>query len=460
MKPTSLPPQALASLTPGRKIFNATVSVATCSALVGFAATAKELVVARWFGRGDALDAFLIAFLLPSFLVNLVAGSFNAAMIPTFVEVREKEGKEAAQRLFSGVMVVSLGLLVGVSVLVGILAPYFLPLLGSGFNPAKLMLTRRLLYGLLPFIALSGLAVAWSAILNAGEYFGLPAISAILTPLSIMAFLLLLGKAWGIFTLAVGTVVGVALQAALLGWLLRARGVRLEPRWYGWDPSLRKVIGQYAPMLAGALMMGSTELVNQSMAAMLEPGSVAALNYARKVVTLFIVVGATPLGTAALPYFSQMVATRDWSGCRHTLKTYSRSIVLVTVPLTLGLVVFSHPLIRILFQRGAFTAADTKIVSRVQAFLSLQIPFYILAQLGVRFISALKRNSVLMVIAGVNLVVNVIFNLILMRYEGVAGIALSTSLVYLVSCALVYASIARSLRGRGALEEAHGNSSL
>jgi putative peptidoglycan lipid II flippase len=155
-----------------------------------------------------------------------------------------------------------------------------------------------------------------------------------------------------------------------------------------------------------------------------------------------------------------MVAKQDWSGCRQTLKTYSRSIVLVTVPITLGLVVFSHPLIKILFQRGAFTAVDTKIVSRVQAFLSLQIPFYILASLGVRLVSALKRNSVLMVIAGVNMVLNIIFNLILMRYAGVAGIALSTSFVYLVSCALIYASIAMSLRRLGRPEEVHGNSSL
>jgi putative peptidoglycan lipid II flippase len=460
MKLTSLQPQAPASLTPGRKIFNAAASVAVCSAIAGLGATAKELVVARWFGRGDALDAFLIAFLLPSFLVNLVAGSFNSAMIPTFIQVREREGKEAAQRLFSGVMVVSLGLLLGVSVLAGILAPYYLPLLGSGFSPEKLMLTRRLLYGLLPFIALSGLAVTWTAVLNAGEQFGLPALSAIVIPFSIMAFLLLLGRAWGIFALAMGTVTGAALQAAVLGRLLRKRGVRLEPRWYGWDPSLRQVVGQYAPMLAGSLLMGSTELINQSMAAMLEPGSVAALNYARKVVTLFIVVGAIPLSTAALPYFSQMVANRDWSGCRRTLRTYSLSIALVTVPITLGLVVFSHPLIKILFQRGAFTAADTRIVSRVQAFLSLQIPFYILVNLGVRVVSALKRNSVLMVIAGVNMLVNIILNLILMRYAGVAGIALSTSFVYLVSCVLVYASIARTLRRLGALKEAHGDSSL
>jgi len=456
MKLTSLQPQAPASLSSGRKIFNAAFSVAVCSAIAGLVSTAKELVVARWFGRGDALDAFLIAYLLPSFLVNLVAGSFNSAVIPTFIQVREREGDEAAQRLFSGVMVISLGLLVGVSILVGLLAPYFLPLLGSGFSPAKLMLTRQLLYALLPFIALSGLAVTWTGILNAGERFGPPALSLILTPLSTMVFLLLLGKRWGVFALVAGTVVGVALQAAVLGQMLSKRGGRLEPRWHGFDPALRQVIGQYAPMLAGALLMGSTELINQSMAAMLEPGSVAALNYARKVVSVFIVVGATPLGTAALPYFSQMVADGDWSGCRRTLKTYSRSIALMTVPLTLGLVVFSQPLIKIVFQRGAFTAGDTRVVSHVLVFLSLQIPFYILVILGIRLISALKRNFVLMVIAGVNMALNVILNLILMRYAGVAGIALSTSCVYLVSWVLVYASISRSLERLDSSEAAHG----
>jgi putative peptidoglycan lipid II flippase len=320
---------------------NAAASVAACSALVGLASTGKELAVARWFGRSDALDAYLIAYLLPSFLVALVAGSFNASMIPTFIRVREREGQEAAQRLLSGVMVVRLGLLVGVSVVVGLLAPYFLPILGSGFSPAKLMLTRRLLYVLLPFVFLSGLAVVWTAILNAGERFGLPALSAILAPLSIIGFLLLLGKAWGTLTVAAGTVTGVTLQAALLGSLLRKRGVRLEPRWYGWDANLRKVIGQYAPMVAGALLMGSTELVDQSRAAMLEPGSVAALNYARKIISLFIVVGATPLGNAALPYFSQMVATHDWSGCRHALRVYSQLIALVTVPITLAPAIFA-----------------------------------------------------------------------------------------------------------------------
>jgi putative peptidoglycan lipid II flippase len=356
-------------------------------------------------------------------------------------------------------MVISVGLLVVISALVGILPHYFLPFLGSGFSPAKLLLTRQLLYALLPYIALSGLAVTWTGMLNAEERFALPALSLILTPLSAIAFLLLLGRSWGIFALAAGTVAGVALQAAVLGGMLSRRGVRLEPRWHGLDPSLRRVIGQYAPMLACGLLMGSGDLVNQTMAAMLEPGSVAALNYARKVVSVFIVVGATPLGTAALPYFSQMVAERDWSGCRRTLKTYVRSVALITVPLTLGLMVFSHPLIRIIFQRGAFAAEDTRVVSHVLVFLSPEIPFFILVMLGIRLISALKRNSVLAVIAGVNMALNVILNLILMRYIGVAGIALSTSCVYLVSWVLVYVGISRSLGRLASFEAAHGKCS-
>ena len=191
--------------------------VAVFSSFALLASFAKELVVAKWFGRGDALDAFVIAFLLPSFLVNLVAGSMNSALIPTFIQVREKEGGEAAQRLFSSVMVFGLVLLVGVSIVIAVLGPYCLPLLGSGFSAGKLILTRRLLYVLLPFIALSGLITMWTSVLNAGEKFALPALLPILTPVSIVLSLFLIGNKWGIYALAAGTVAGVALQVVLTG---------------------------------------------------------------------------------------------------------------------------------------------------------------------------------------------------------------------------------------------------
>jgi putative peptidoglycan lipid II flippase len=437
-----------------RKIFRATAVLTAVSSLVLVASTAKELAVANYFGRSDALDAFLIAYVLPAFVVNIVAGSFNSAVIPTYIEVRETEGREAAQQLFSSAITWSLGLLAAVGVLLAVLAPYYLPLLGSRFSASKLLLTRHLLYVLLPLVVMSALTVNWTAVLNAGEKFALPAILPALVPLAALGSLVALRKLWGIYALAVGTVAGTVLQTAALAWTARAHGVRLRPHWYGLDVRLRQVIGQYAPKVAGALLMGTSDLVDQSMAAMLQPGSVAALNYARKIVSVLVVVGAIPIGTASLPYFSEMVAKGDWDSCRHTLRTYAGLIALVTVPLTAGLVVFARPLIHAVFERGAFSARDTAVVSRVEAWLALQIPFYVLASMGVRVVSALKRNALLMTFAAVSAVLNVVLNLLLMKRYGVAGIALSTSIVYLVSCTLIFASLYVLLRRKEWL--AHG----
>src|SRR2546426_1119848 len=417
-------------LSTNRKIFRAAVVVGTFTVVAKVGATAKELVVARWFGRGDVLDAFLIAFLLPSFFVNLVAGSFHLALIPTFIQVRETEGREAAQRLFSSVTALSLGILVGLSILLGLTAPYYLRLLGSGFSPAKLALTRDLTYLLLPNVVLGGLEGILVAILNAEERFALPAFLPVVSPLVAVLSLFAAGKSLGIFALALGTVVGQAIETVVLLWALKRRGVRFAPRWIGLDPNLRQVALHYAAMVAGAFLMGGTTLVDQSMAAMLDPGSVAALNYANKLVSAISGTATLALSTAALPYFSQMVASEDWEGCRHTLKSYSRLTALATVPITLGLVLYSRPLVQILFQRGAFTAADTSVVSLTQAMYSIQIPFYVLGILLSRVVASLKRTDLLMYGAGINLTLDIILNLIFMKLMGVAGIALSTSLFY------------------------------
>jgi putative peptidoglycan lipid II flippase len=190
-------------------------------------------------------------------------------------------------------------------------------------------------------------------------------------------------------------------------------------------------------MLAGAFLMGSTSLVDQSMAAMLAGGSVAALSYGSKIVGAISTTGANALSTAALPYFSKMISANDWNGCRHTLKRYSLLAASVTLPLTLLLMVFSRPLVRLVFQRGAFTAADTELVTWIQIYYAIQIPFYVLSLLFVRFLSSARRNDLLMYASAINLFVDIVLNLFFMRFWGVAGIALSTSIVFLISFAFV-----------------------
>lgn len=221
--------------------------------------------------------------------------------------------------------------------------------------------------------------------------------------------------------------------------------MRLRLRWCGFNPRVSRVLGQFAPMLAGAFLMSSSGLVDQSMAAMLPRGSVAALSYANKVVAVVITIGTTALSTATLPYLSKMVAQNDWQGCRHTLKRYSLLVFLTTVPLTLGLMALSKPLVRLLFQRGAFTGADTELVSWVQICYSVQVPFYVMGALYVRFVSSARRNHVLLYVSAVNLVLDIVLNLVLMRRWGIAGVAMSTSLVCVFSLVVLVAWSARFL---------------
>ena len=109
---------------------------------------------------------------------------------------------------------------------------------------------------------------------------------------------------------------------------------------------------------------------------------------------------------------------------------------------------FSEPMVRVVFERGSFNASDTRVVSVVTACFALQIPFYVAGILGVRLLNALGKGRSIMLICAANMLVNVFGNLILMRWMGVAGIALSTSLVYLLSCVLVFYVILTELKQR------------
>ena len=415
------------------------------SVLVRLAFMGRELTVAHWFGRSDPLDAFLIAMVLPGFMLNLLVSALGAALVPLLIETRHKDSAEAADQLLSTLMVLTTVGLCSLALLLGVFAPFYLPYLGHNFSASKLLLTRHLLYLLLPWLVCSGIANFCTAILNAGEKFALPAVVPLLTPFIAILFVRSEAPRWGIYSLAAGTVAGSMIEVVLLLHSLRSHGVQVRFRWHGLDERVRVALFQYLPMMAGAFLMGSTTVVDQSMAALLPGGSVAALNYANRVVTGLLTVGATGLSTATLPYFSKMVAQKDWHGCRHTLKRYSVLVAAITVPLTVLLIVFSKPLVRLLFERGAFSSMDTELVSRTQACYLIQIPFYVAGILFVRFLSSVRRTDLLMYISAANLVLDVVLNLVLMKRWGVAGIALSSSIVYLISCACVVACSVRLL---------------
>jgi putative peptidoglycan lipid II flippase len=424
--------------TTNRKILRAAIIVGSLGLLTKVAATLKEVIVARSFGRGDEVDAFLIAFVLPSLLLNVGMSSLGYALVPIYVEARHHE-VESAHELLAKVILIGSMALVGLAALLGLFAPLYLPWLAHSFSAAKLELTREMLYLLLPWVVFSGIAALATATLNGTERFALPAIMPLVTSFLTICFVLMFARRWGVFTLVGGAVLGSLLESMFLLYLLRRDGLRFQHWRSGLDERVRSVFSQYAPVLAGGILMGSTTVVDQAMAAMLPSGNVAALGYANRLIGGLLSLAGLSLSTATLPYFSKMVAANDWAGCRHTLKRYSVLVLIVSVPFTLLVIAFSHPIIRFVYQHGAFTAADTQLVSWVQVCYAIQIPFFVWSMLFVRFITAIRHNKVLMYASAINLILDISLNLALMPSLHVAGIALSTSIVYIVSLIMVSA---------------------
>lgn len=424
------------------RILGAVITVALLTLFVKFLGMAKELVVAWRFGTGDQLDSFYIGYLVPEVIINVVAGAFNTALIPTYIKVREQEGQVKANKLLSSATVLSLAILSFTTVGLLLGAPLYLPRLASGFSPEKLDLTYKLLWTASPLVLLTGLLTIWSGVLNAGERFALAAIAPIIFPL-LTIMLLFMVPNWGVFGLTGGLVGGALIELILLGIALRRQHIAILPRWYGYDRNLHQVTQQYLPMIAGSFLMCSTGLVDQAMAATLPSGSVSSLNYGNRITALPITLISTALGTAVIPYFSKMVANGEWRELRSTLNQAMQWITIATIPITLGLVYFSEPIVRILFQRGSFTAHDVQLVAQIQIFFALQIPLRGPGALVVQLISTARANHILMWGSAINLIINIVLDSYFMNLFGVAGIALSTTFVYLFSTTYLWISANR-----------------
>jgi putative peptidoglycan lipid II flippase len=439
--------RAFASGSVNGRIFYAMTIIIAASFGVKLAMIGKDIVIAGSLGLGDALDAFLIALVVPTFAEMVLAQSFAAAFMPAYIRVQEHEGPAAAKRFFAHAMFVNLCLLSVSTVLLALAGEPLLHLVAARFSPAKLALAHDAYLAVLLMVPIFGQLSLWGAVLNAGEKFALVALSPILTPLITIAVVTALGReAVSVHALAWATVAGCAAELVAVGAALHRRGLLPAPRWRGErDAGAGQVLGQYIPLVLSAIIMGSSPVIDQSMASWLGSGNVAALNYGTKIPGILTGIGVTAMGTAVLPHFSRLVAVNDYATLRHTLGTYARWIVILSIPVTAAFIASSHWIVQFVFERGAFGPEDTALVSRIQQMYLVQVPFFVLGILGVRALVAMSKNHLLTIMSLVNVVVNVVGNVIFMGWFGVSGIALSTSVVYVVSMTMIWILVHRNL---------------
>lgn len=358
----------------------------------------REIIFAAVFGAGFLADAFQAAFKISNTLRDLFAeGALSAAFVKTFTDYQVKRTEEEAWRLASMVMN-ALAVVLSVVTIIGIFAsPYLIQYLARGFSPEKAALATTLTQIMFPFILLVALAAVAMGVLNTKGHFGVPASAS--TAFNVFSIIFGLAFAywlsggrmagnaadvnavpesfaqWAIIGMAIGVLIGGAAQFLIQVPLMLKIGFRFRPVLSFTDPGVLQVARLMAPAILGVSSVQIKVFIDVFLLSAIEGGN-SWLPYAFRLMQFPIGVFGVAIGTAAIPALSRLAAEENFRKFRTTLADAIRLVFFLTLPSACGLIVLGEPIIRLIYERGLFTATSTQMTAFALAGYSIGLTGY------------------------------------------------------------------------------------
>jgi murein biosynthesis integral membrane protein MurJ len=406
-------------------IVQATTVVTVIALVVKGLGFVEKLLLAYFFGTGAQVDAYLVAYSIPFSAYVVLREVINPAYLPTFLRTR-RASESDAWHLF-GVTGTVLLLFLGAGTIAGmILAEPIVSLAAPGFTGMQKDLAVRLTRMVMPALLFLGLSTLTTATLQSEKRFALPALGNASFRLGPIVLLFLAG---GVQGMMLGAVLG-----ALGKLLMETVGLRRHLRQISLslDVALAPVrtVGKLAAPLLAALFLSLFvgPLVENAFASRTGIGGVSALAFARKIAETLTTILPYALGIVLLPFSAEVAASKDQRGLARMLSGSIRTLTLLFLPVSIGLAVLREPFIRLLFERGAFTAASTQLTANPLLFYSFALLPFALEVIVIQFYFA-QQDTITPVLTDVAaFIVNVAFIPILMPFFGLGGIALAAAL--------------------------------
>jgi putative peptidoglycan lipid II flippase len=402
----------------------------------------RDIIMAAALGAGPGADAFLVALKLPNFFRRLFAeGAFSVAFVPVFAGELQAGGTPQARRFGGEASALLLAMTVPVTVLAVIFMPWVIAVVAPGFSadPVRFALAvdlGRITFFYLPLISLCALV---GGMLNAVGRFAAFAFAPTLFNLCLIGAMLA-GPWLAIDTghaLAWGVAISGGVQLAWLGWCAARNGMLPVLAWPRLTPTARRMLKLMGPAAIGGGIVQINALVDIVLASLLPAGAVSFLYYADRLYQLPLAVIGTAIGTALLPLLARQIKADNFAGAREAQNRAMELALLFGLPAAGGLALAAGPITSVLFERGAFTAADVQATATAITAFSAGIPAYLLLK-GLQAAFYAREDTWTPVKAGlVGMAVNAGLALLLLYQIGHVGIALATSVAAWVNAALL-----------------------
>jgi putative peptidoglycan lipid II flippase len=333
-----------------------------------------ETSIAAQLGLSKSSDTFYVAFTVPYIITNLISATGQFSLVPFFSSLDARHSAEELWRGFSyAVNVIFLGLS-AIAVVGAAISPWLIYGIAPGFTPAQLELAGRLARWLFLIIIPAGVAETFRSFLFSQHRFALSSAAGFFRNALVIICILFTFRSYGMWSIVLGYFAGYFFQLAILGaQLLLAFPVRYSMTLKSGGEAFRNLRGAGSAQIAAALAWQGVVLVERIIASFLPPGTLTALNYGLKIMSSIAEVLAGSVGTAALPPLSRAAAQGNFAEERRTFRdTLEISLVLLS-PFTVFCLMLSHPIIRLVFERGQFTPEATALMSTVFFYYSLSL---------------------------------------------------------------------------------------
>jgi putative peptidoglycan lipid II flippase len=409
----------------------------------------RSVAIAHQFGTSPELGAYWVAFRLPDLAFQLIAGATLAsAFIPIFAR-KFQEDEAAAWRLANSVINLVFAATVAFAALSAILAPWLVPAMAPGLGDdlgrseeltsLAVDLTRIMMISPVLF-SVSGMAMG---VLNARQHFLWPAVAPMVYNLAIIAGALLSAD---VRVLAWSVVAGAALHLLVQMPALRAVGLHYQVIADWRDGAVREVGRLMAPRVVGLAAYHFNFVITTFFASLVSDEAISAVNFAWLVMMTPLGLFGMAISTAVFPTLAEQAA-RDEREMRATLTQALRLILFLTIPSSVGLMLLARPAVAFLFERGAFTAGSTDVVTAALVFYSAGL----FAHAGIEILSrgfyALADTRTPVTFAVLSMALNLVFALLFVGPFEVRGLALAVTLATTVEFAFLFRALHRRLDG-------------
>ena len=413
----------------------------------------RDMVLASFFGAGMAADAFIAAFRLPNLLRRLFGeGSLSLAFVPVFTDAMVNGEREDALRLAVSSLKLLLICLTVIAIAGVMAAPLIIQMIAPGFAnpPEKMALTVLLTRIMFPYIVLIGLVALCMGILNVLGHFAAPAIAPLMLNLAMIAAVFAVSRfsdsqTVRVLGLAGGVLLGGALQLALQIPYLVKHGVHFWQRSGLWHPQMKTVGLLMLPTIFGAAVYQVNILVGTLLASLLPEGSVSYLYYADRLVQFPLGIFGQAAATAVLPSLSRQAAGSDHSGMGETFSHAMSLVLFLTIPAMVGLIVLREPIVKMLFQRGAFTIQTMQLTADALLYYALGLWAFSAVRIVVSTFYALQDTRTPVISATISIAANILLGMALMGPMLHCGLALATALSSMVNLVLLVYELRKKL---------------